>query len=459
MIHWQRILLKYIARGDPLRIEIVLSSAEHFPLRRIVATWWPLAISWLLMSAEPPMLAAAVARMANPDIHLAAYGSVTFPLIGILQAPILTLLSLSTAMSKDWDSFVKGRRLMLMMGGGLSLLYMLIAYTPLYYVIVEGLIGAPPEVVEPARLGMFFGLPWAGAVAYRRFHQGVLIRFEHSRVITAGTLLRFFADALVLAAVFLIGTIPGTVAATLMMVIGVTIEAFYVGWRVRPVLRHEVRHAPTLQDQILLRDMVAFFVPLAITPLLNQLIRPIGSAALSRMPDPLTTLAVWPVISSFSFLIVTPGAAYNEVVIALLDRPGSGPNLRRFMWILVVAQVAIMALLAFTPLAYLWFSRVSGLTPEMAELASRAFILLLPSALISPLNSWFGGAVLHSRQSRVVTAGMAIYLCVYIAGLLVGGKLQSVSGIYIAVGASVLASLMQTIWLGLRSRKVIQELV
>jgi hypothetical protein len=410
------------------------------------------------MSAEPPILAAVVARLANPDIHLAAYGSVTFPLIGIIQAPILTLLSLSTAMSKDWDSFLKGRKVMLFLGGGLSLLYIIVTFTPLYYVIVENIIGVPPEVVEPARLGMFVGLPWAFAVAYRRFHQGVLIRFEHSRSVTVGTLLRFAADAIVLTIAVLAGTIPGTVVATGMMVVGVVTEAVYVGLRVRPVLRTELRNAPSLQDKILLRDMIAFFIPLALTPLINQLIRPIGSAALSRMPNPLQTLAVWPVISSLSFLFVTPGAAYNEVVIALLDRPGSRRSLQKFMYILMGSQLAIMMAFAFTPLSGLWFSKVSGLTPHLAELATKAFLILVPTALISPLNSWFTGAILHNRQSRAVTEGMAIYLIVYVSGLTLGGLVADVSGVYIAVVAAILSSLSQTLWLGWRSRAAIQAL-
>jgi hypothetical protein len=410
------------------------------------------------MSAEPPILAAVVARLANPDIHLAAYGSVTFPLIGIIQAPILTLLSLSTAMSKDWDSFLKGRKVMLFLGGGLSLLYIIVTFTPLYYVIVENIIGVPPEVVEPARLGMFVGLPWAFAVAYRRFHQGVLIRFEHSRSVTVGTLLRFAADAIVLTIAVLAGTIPGTVVATGMMVVGVVTEAVYVGLRVRPVLRTELRNAPSLQDKILLRDMIAFFIPLALTPLINQLIRPIGSAALSRMPNPLQTLAVWPVISSLSFLFVTPGAAYNEVVIALLDRPGSRRSLQKFMYILMGSQLAIMLVFAFTPLSSLWFSKVSGLSPDLAELATNAFRILVPTALISPLNSWFTGAILHKRQSRAVTEGMAIYLIVYVSGLTLGGLVADVSGVYIAVVAAILSSLSQTLWLGWRSRAAIQAL-
>lgn len=410
------------------------------------------------MSAEPPILAAVVARLANPDIHLAAYGSVTFPLIGILQAPILTLLSLSTAMSKDWDSFLKGRKVMLFLGGGLSLLYIIVTFTPLYYVIVENIIGVPPEVVEPARMGMFVGLPWAFAVAYRRFHQGVLIRFEHSRAVTVGTLLRFAADAIVLTFAVLVGTIPGTVVATVMMVVGVVTEAVYVGLRVRPVLRIELRNAPSLQDKILLRDMIAFFIPLALTPLINQLIRPIGSAALSRMANPLQTLAVWPVISSLSFLFVTPGAAYNEVVIALLDRPGSRRSLQKFMYILMGSQLAVMLVFAFTPLSSLWFSKVSGLPPDLAELATNAFRILVPTALISPLNSWFTGAILHNRQSRAVTEGMAIYLFMYVGGLTLGAWVADASGVYIAVVAAILSSLAQTLWLGWRSRAAMHAL-
>ncbi|MBE0696845.1 MAG: hypothetical protein IH586_07970, partial [Anaerolineaceae bacterium] len=328
----------------------------------------------------------------------------------------------------------------------------------LYYVIVRDLIGAPAEIIEPARLGMYVGLPWTFAVAYRRFHQGVMIRFNHSRAVTTGTLLRFAADAAVLYFAYQLKTIPGTIVASSMMVCGVITEAVYVGLRVRPVLRSEVKIAPSPLDKIRLRDMVAFFIPLGLTPLLSQLIRPIGSAALSRLPDPLQTLAIWPIISGLSFLIVTPGAAYTEVVIALLDRPYARCNLQRFMAILMGSQLVLMLILSFTSLSYHWFSSVSGLTPDLAHLAAQAFILLIPSSLITPLNSWFSGAILHSRRSRGVTEGMVIYLAVYILILSFGGRLVSASGIFIAITGSMLASICQTCWLGFRSRRSIREL-
>lgn len=427
-------------------------------LKRVISAWWPLAISWLLMSAEPAALSAVVARLANPEIHLAAYGSVAFPLIGMVHAPVLTLLSLSTAMSKDWDSFVKGRRLMFYLAGALTIIFLLITFTPLYYVIVEGIIGAPPEIVEPARISMMFGVPWTFAVAYRRFHQGVLIRFEHSRAVTVGTMLRFLADTLVIIFAFTVGGIPGSVLATVMMVCGVVTEAVYVGWRVRPVLKFEVRNVPRIGLAVSLWEMVVFFIPLGLMPLLNQLIRPIGSAALSRMPNPIETLAIWPVVASLSWLIVTPGSAYNEVVIAMLDRPGAKKTLMRFMYILMGVQFTLMLLLALTPLSRLWFAYVSGLKPELAELAARAFILLVPVGLLSPLNSWYTGAILHSRRSRSVTEGMGIYLGVYTAALILGGALVDVSGIYVAIAASVLSALAQNGWLWFRSREALRVL-
>jgi hypothetical protein len=270
--------------------------------------------------------------------------------------------------------------------------------------------------------------------------------------VTVGTVLRFCADAIVLTLAVVIGTIPGTVVATSMMVVGVVTEAIYVGLKVRPVLRYDLRRVPSLQDKILLRDLVTFFIPLGMTPLLQQLIRPIGSAALSRMANPLETLAIWPVVASFTFLIVTPGAAYNEVVIAMLDRPGARPTLKRFMFFLIGAQLTLMLLLALTPLAYIWFSRVSGLPQDLALLASQAFLLFIPSSIISPLNSWFSGTLLHIRKSRALTEGMVIYLVVYTVTLWTSRALVDASGIYIAVGSAMLASITQTMWLAFRAQ-------
>ena len=112
---------------------IYLMEQPQLSSRRIFHTWWPLAASWLLMGVELPAISAVIARLANPEISLAAYGGFIFPLSMIIESPIIMLLAASTALSRDWASFVKIRRFMMIAGASLTLLHMLIAFTPIYY--------------------------------------------------------------------------------------------------------------------------------------------------------------------------------------------------------------------------------------------------------------------------------------------------------------------------------------
>src|SRR5512142_2741345 len=111
------------------------------PMRRVIKTWWPLAASWLLMAVELPLISAIMARLAQPEISLAAYGGVVLPLAMIIESPIIMLLAASTTLSKDWASYQKIRRYMLGAGAALTLLHIVVAFTPLYDVVVRGIIG------------------------------------------------------------------------------------------------------------------------------------------------------------------------------------------------------------------------------------------------------------------------------------------------------------------------------
>jgi hypothetical protein len=129
------------------------------PMHRIVRTWWPLALSWLLMAVESPAVSAIVARLAEPQINLAAFGGLVWPLALIIESPILMLLSASTALSKDWDLYLRLRRFTMRAGAVLTALHVLIIFTPPYYTVAVKLIGAPAEIVEPARLGLMVMIP------------------------------------------------------------------------------------------------------------------------------------------------------------------------------------------------------------------------------------------------------------------------------------------------------------
>lgn len=426
--------------------------AEPLPLRRVVQTWWPLAASWLLMSFEQPMANIVVARLAEPEINLAAWGSIVFPLSLVIEAPIIMLLAASTALSRDWASYRWLRRAMLILGAALTALHLMVALSPLYYVVVGGLIGAPAATVEPARLGLILMVPWSGSIAYRRFNQGVLIRFGHSRAVGIGTLVRLGSEVLVLGSGYLLGTLPGTVVAGSAIAVGVVSEALYTGLRVRPVLRDQVLPAPPAAEPLSLGRFLRFYIPLSLTSLLYLLVQPIGSAALSRMPAALDSLAVWPVASGLLFLFRSLGMAYNEVVVALLDRPYAFRALRRFTVMLAALTTAGVLLVAATPLATLWFGTISALRAPLVELAGSAFWLVLPVPGLNALQSWFQGTIVHSQRTRGVTEAVIVFLLVSAAIQWSGVAWGGVTGLYVGMAGFAVGYLAQTAWLWWRAR-------
>jgi hypothetical protein len=429
------------------------SPSTTVTLKKIFLTWWPLSFSWLLMGLELPAISAVIARLPDAEINLAAYGGVVFPLALIIEAPVIMLLAASTALTKDRATYRKLYRFMMILGGILTALHILIAFTPLYDVVVVHILGVPAEIVEPARMGLMLITPWTWAIAYRRFQQGVLIRFGHSSAVGVGTAIRLSSSGAVLLAGFLIGDIPGVMVGASAQAFGVICEAIYAGIRVQPVLRYELDQSEP-SEPLTWSAFFSFYFPLALTSLMFLIWQPIGSAAISRMPQAIASLAAWQVVSSLTFMMRSFGYSYNEVVVALIGEKGSYASLRKFTFVLSAATTGLHLLIAATPLAILWFSGVMALDPPLAEMARFAFWLSLPMPIFSTLQSWYQGAILHSRKTRAIPESVLVFLGTVFVFLTAGVLVGTIPGLYVAMFGFVVATLTQTAWLGYRSYHV-----
>ncbi|MBE9524639.1 MAG: hypothetical protein IMY76_06040 [Chloroflexi bacterium] len=421
------------------------------PMASILKTWWPLAASWILMGMELPVLSAFVARLADPKIHLAAYGGIVFPLALIIEAPVIMLLAASTALSKDWASYQKLRTYMLGAGATLTILHIIIAFTPFYYTVVGKLIGAPEEIIEPARIGLMIMTPWTWAIAYRRFNQGILIRFGHSGSIGIGTGIRLGVDAVVLISGLIAQKVPGIVVATSAVSAGVVAEALYVGLRVQPVLKNELKTAKVIEPALTYRAFAKFYAPLAMTSLMMLMVQPMGSAALSRMPRALDSLAVWPIVSGLIFMLRSMGMAFNEVVVARLDDQFSFENLRRFTSYLTGFSSLLLVIFVVSPMANWWLQDVSALEIDLVNLAKTGLWIGILMPGLTTYQSWYQGVILHSRKTRAIPEAVGIFLLITSTSMWMGVLWQKMIGLYVTLGAFILGSLIQTLWLKYRS--------
>jgi hypothetical protein len=434
--------------------QITSNPVEHqnLSLKEILKTWLPLAGSWLLMSIELPAINAVIARLANPEINLAAYGGVAFSIALTIEAPVIMLLAASTALSRDWQSYQKLRKFTLILGGGLSALHFIVAVTPIYDFIVNVLLQVPPEVVEPARIGMICLSPWSLGIAFRRFQQGAMIRFGHSRIVGEVTLVRLLTVIVVLTTGMILKTIPGTLLAGLAQGLGVTLEATYAGLRVRKIIP-EMKAAPPTEKPLTLKRFVRFYFPLALTSSLWLLWQPVISGAVSRMPDPLESLAVWSVVTGVLFVFRSGGVAYNEAVVALLEETNSFPALRRFARIMSGIISVIVIAFVVSPLSHFWFASIANLTPDKAQIARITIALGIPLGLLSMYISFFQGIVVNQERTGVVAEAVGMFLLGLFVVLVIGIITEAYKGVYVASAAFTMAHLTQVIWLLWRSRK------
>ncbi len=426
-------------------------------VRDVFAVWWPLAASWLLMAFEVPVVSAALARFPYPEIQLAAFGGIVYPLMLLIESPVIMLLAASTALSRDWPSYRALRRYTHTMSAALTALHLVVAATPVYGLVTGRLIEAPAAIVGPARLGLMIALPWTWAIALRRFQQGILIRHGASRAIGAGTLLRLASTGTTLALAWWLARTarwPGVAFGTGAVIVGVTCEALFIGWRTRPLL--EGFFGRRDGDAPGRGEFARFYVPLALTALLSLLIQPLGSAAISRMPRPLESLAVWPVVVGLVFMLRSGGTAYKEVVVAMLERPGGLTALRRFTLLLGGGILAATVAIAFTPLADWWLESFSGLPPGLARMATGALRIAIVLPVGGVLQNYYVGYLVHARRTRAVTESMIAFLTVAVTLMAAGVAWGELPGLYVAFGAFTCGNLTQLFWVWRRARAGLQ---
>jgi hypothetical protein len=203
---------------------------------------------------------------------------------------------------------------------------------------------------------------------------------------------------------------------------------------------------------------LAFFTPLVLTSFLSLMIQPIGSAAMARMPGALESLAVWPVASGVLFILRALGFALNEVVVALLDRPGAYKALRRFTLLLTGALLAVTGVVAFTPLARIWFADISGLSPELTALAVLGFAWAVAWPSLDALRNLVQGVAVFTRRTGAISWSMVVFLVVTAVVLGAGVVSQRFPALPVAMVAFVVSTAAQVAWLRYAVRREVAEL-
>ena len=157
--------------------------------RYIFAFWYPLALSWLMMSIADPVVSAGITRLPQPELELAAFG-VAQPIAILMESPVIYMLGTVIALVRNRSMYHLVWRFMLHLSILMTVVSAALFFTPAYHVMTRILLGLTEDVAAAARPAMQLLLLWPAAIGLRRFLQGVLIRHGYTRQITMGTVCR-----------------------------------------------------------------------------------------------------------------------------------------------------------------------------------------------------------------------------------------------------------------------------
>jgi Na+-driven multidrug efflux pump len=360
------------------------------------------------MSVEGPYLSALIARLAEPKFNLAAYG-IAFSLALIVEAPVIMMMSASTALVKNNQSFRQLRKFNYGLMALLTSIMIVFNLSPVFYFITETLIGLPPEVSHLTHLAVIILIPWPAAIGYRRFYQGILIRNNLTRLVAYGTVIRMSSMTAMAFILFKFFNVPGVVVGASALSTAVICEAMASKLMSRKIIVKLKTQTDETDSVLTQKGIIKFYYPLALTSLLTLGIQPFVTFFIGQSRMAIESFAVMPVVTSFVFIFRALGLSFQEVVIALIgDNKEGFLELKKFAFKLASFADVILMIIAFSPLAEIWFKVVSGLSDSLTDFARLPLMIMSFFPAFTVLISFQRAVLVQAKDTKQITYGTAI---------------------------------------------------
>ena len=418
--------------------------------RKILVFWLPLSATWIMMSVEGPFLAAIIARLPEPKYNLAAYG-VAYAIALMVEAPIIMIMSATTALVHNRETFLKLRKFIYSLNIIITSIMLVLLLPFVFNFLTQKLIGLPPDVSLLTHQAVLILLPWPGAIGYRRFYQGVLIRCNLTRRVAYGTIVRLLAMSTMALVLYKLFRVDGALVGAASLSSAVTLEAITCRFMARQAVnsmltKDEPEESP--DQKLTYLSITRFYYPLALTSMLGLGVQPLVTFFLGHSRMALESLAAFPVVNSLVFIFRGLGLSYQEVGVALLGKKNENYlPLRNFGLILGISVITTLSLIAFTPLSSVWYLRIAGLSQEMVQFAilPTQILAILPGLTV--LLSFQRSLLVNNKKTAHITVATAIEVFTIVLILSLATRWFDIIGIIAAALALLTGRLLANSYL------------
>jgi len=415
----------------------------------------PLALSSSFMTLEPLIVNTAISHAPNSELALAAY-NVMFGIALVIEAPVIMLVSASTALSRTQASFRRIFRFALILGGiSVAVGFLVSLITPLYQLVVLKLMGITPAVAAEVRPALIIMSIWSFPIAWRRMLQGVLISHNRTLVVTAATLVRLAA----LTGTLFIGRQIAPERMLVVSAIAMQVSVIAESLVVTPPAFRIAKRLPADGEAVPLTwsKLIHFYWPLVVMMVLRQIGRPLLSAGIASADVNSVmqqrSLAAWSVAWSLALLPFGVTLGLEQVAIAKGNTPAALARVRRFAWSVGLFLGGLLLVVAFTPLVHPVLGFLFDLTPEIKPLVVLGLRWMAVVPLIQSLQALFRGIAIGEERTPDARSAVGVGLLVTVLVVWVGPRLEVVNGVMVGALATLLAALVEVLWLVWREKR------
>ncbi len=438
-------------------VNLIFMKKGELTLGYIFRFWFPIALTWLMMAFEGPYTTAVIARLSDAKYNLAAYG-IAFSFALIVEAPIIMLMTASTALVKNKQSYKKLRNFTFALNFLITVIMGLILIPSVFDFFTLRLMGLEEKLAHLVYHATFLLIPWPAAIGFRRFYQGILIANKKTKLIAYGTVMRITTVVIVSLLLVAFTNLKGCYIGAIALSFAVVFEAVVIYIMTFPVIKYKVLKSDS-NFRLDYGYLISFYIPLALTSFISLGVQPIVTFFVAKSRLALDSLAVLPVVTSFIFIFRSMGLSFQEVGVALMKYDNENFSvLKTFVFVLSVVVSFILAAIMLTPARYFWFIKVAGLSHDLVPLAVQTASILILLPALSILISWQRSVLVNAALTKHITYGTVVEFVSIVVLMIIFLKMNLI-GAHAAAISFVLARIAANIYLHRIYKKGIRNLV
>lgn len=396
------------------------------------------------------MITSAISRLPDVLNQLAAFGF-SFAIALLIEGPVIHMLSAGTAITNSVASYKKLLSIQRFLAIATTLIHIFLSITPVFRFMAINVMSLPPELFTPAHQAFVVLIPWSATIGYRRLWQGVMIKHGRSKYVPIVMYIRIGLAAFVLTLGIIFQPVGGALLGGITLSIGVISGMISAYIFAKPCLDALPK---TDESDISKNQMVAFYVPLAITSMINLGVRPLLNIGIVRGTHAVESLALWPVVLAYLFLYTSLSQSLQEIVIAEYKNENLKVIKSFVNTVATVIAGAYLLIYLISPLWKIWFVNISNVPTELLIYLPISLGMFIIMPVVSAKISWFRAILVAERETTSLTYAVFVNIGTLLLIIFVVPLIVEIPGVYLAGIAYLFSYLFESLFLFYRSRKL-----